>query len=322
MSDLNLQKTEGGDVQNISKKLFVFNGILVLLIILMLFLIYAASNNKKENSIQVDQIAHSTAFDKLELTSKSAYVFDLTENKTIFKKNEFVQLPLASITKLMTALVAIESIPKNSKIQIKKEFLRTEGDSGLLVGESWLLKDLLDFSLVVSSNDGVRSIASVVGAINLNTEDYNIGREEFIKRMNDKAKSMGLKQTYFINESGLDEGLSSGGYGSAIDVAKLMEYILINHPEVTEATKYLDISINSLDKTHEAKNTNKDIASIPGLLASKTGFTDMAGGNLVVAFDASMGQPFVVVVLGSSVEGRFNDVSKLVNATVEYIQQK
>jgi len=314
---LNLQKTEG-----ISRRLYVFNMVLFFLIVLMIFLIYGLLNKPVEkNTAFTDEIIPTNAFSNLDINSKSAYVFDVVQNRAVYKKDEFVQLPLASITKLMTAVTAIESVPSNSKITIKREFLELEGDSGLLANENWSMSDLLDFSLVVSSNDGMRSIASVIGAGNLGTEDYDVGRKDFIQKMNTKAKELELKQTYFINESGLDEGILSGGYGSAIDVAKLMQYMLINHPEILEATKYSNIEISSFDASHNAKNTNTDIGSIPSLIASKTGFTNMAGGNLVIAFDASIGHPFIVVVLGSSLDGRFEDVSKLVSATLEYIKE-
>ncbi len=311
----NEQKTEG-----ISLKLMIFNIILVLLIVLMFFLIYGALNKPQEK--QVDNFGEKVsagAFVDLHLSAKSAYVYDVLKNKVIFKQNEFVQLPLASITKLMMALTATELLPENSRVTIKSEFLREEGDTGLLANESWRMKDLLDFSLVVSSNDGARSIASVVGAFDLKTADYDLGRKDFILKMNTRAQELGLKQTYFINESGLDEENTSGGYGSAIDVAKLMQYILINNPNILEATKYQNISVSSLSNEHIVKNTNTDVANIPGLIASKTGYTEKAGGNLVVAFDMSIGRPIVVVVLGSTLEGRFEDVSKLVQASIDYV---
>jgi D-alanyl-D-alanine carboxypeptidase len=97
--------------------------------------------------------------------------------------------------------------------------------------------------------------------------------------------------------------------------------MLEKHPELLEATKYQTIEIDSLDKTHKAQNTNMDVDQIPGLIASKTGYTSMAGGNLVIAFDASIGRPIIVVVLGSSLDGRFTDVSKLVSASQNYISQ-
>ncbi|MFI5205966.1 MAG: hypothetical protein ACHQVK_03420 [Candidatus Paceibacterales bacterium] len=148
-----------------------------------------------------------------------------------------------------------------------------------------------------------------------------VAMADFIKQMNAEAQRIGLKETYFINESGLDEGSVSGGYGSAIDVSKMMQYILANKPEIVEDTKYPSVDIKSLNATHTAKNTNTDIGAIPGLLASKTGYTTLAGGNLVVAFDASIGRPIIVVVLGSTESGRFEDVSNLVKASLAYITE-
>lgn len=305
----------------ISKTLLAVNFIVSASIVGMVFLIYAVIHQPPKLADTSNVVAVSHAFDNVPVVAKSVYVFDVANNKVIFKKNEFAQLPLASITKLMTALTATELLPKNSHVTIKKEFLADEGDSGLLTDESWKLKDLLDFSLVVSSNDGARSIASVAGAFDLKTDDYDLGRKDFISKMNEEAKKLGLKQTYFINESGLDEGTVSGGYGSAFDISKLMQYILVNNPDLLEATKYSAINISSADKTHLATNTDTEVNNIPGLIASKTGFTDLAGGNLAVAFDSSIGRPIIVVVLGSTEEARFTDVAALVKASMNYTAQ-
>jgi|SRR3989344_2117666 len=308
--------------RTISKKLLVLDIILITAIICMVFVIYGILNKSKTNRTDsYDQETSLKIFGDVELKAKSAYVFDVVKNEVLFKKNEFVQLPLASITKLMTALTAVELLPENSRITIRKEFLREEGDTGLLSGESWRLKDLLDFSLTVSSNDGARSVASVIGAMNLDTEDYDLGRKDFVSKMNDKARELGLGQTYFTNETGLDNGVLSGGYGSAMDVGVLMKYILLNHSKILEATKYQQLEITSLGGKHIAKNTNIDVNQIPGLLASKTGYTEMAGGNLVVVFDSSIGRPIIVVVLGSTLDGRFEDISRLVRASLAYINQ-
>ncbi len=308
--------------EGISKKLLVLNGALFMSVLFMVFVISQDSSNSK-NMVRevaaVEKALNKKVFPQVSIKARSAYVYDVAKQEILFKKSELTQLPLASITKLMMALTAVSLLPEDSKIIIRKEFLGEEGDSGLLVDESWRLKDLLDFSLVVSSNDGARSIASVIGAINLKTEDFNLGRREFISKMNQKARELGLKQMYFTNENGLDVDGVSGGYGSAVDVSKMLQYIIKNHPEIIEATKYKVLKVDSLTKTHTAKNTNTGLDSIPGLIASKTGYTDMAGGNLVVAFDSSIGRPVIVVVLGSTQDGRFEDVQKLVDASLEYI---
>lgn len=314
---------DNNEQESISKKLLIFDGLIVGLIVLVIFAIYMEvirpSKDQTANAIQTT--IKNNSFESISIIAKSVYVFDVAQNKVIFEKDSNTQLPLASLTKLMMALTASDLLPKDSKITIKKEFLGEEGDSGLLVNESWELKDLLDFSLVVSSNDGARSIASVIGAFNLKTNDYDLGRKEFISMMNRKSSEIGLSQTYFINESGLDIDSFSGGYGTANDVSKLIQHMISNKPDLLEATKYQSISIDSLDKTHIANNTNKEINEIPGLIASKTGYTNQAGGNLVVAFDASIGRPIIVVVMGSTQEGRFSDIKTLVDASLEYIRQ-
>ena len=306
----------------ISKTLLTFNALLVLSIIGMIFVIYGVLHKPVKKEREPGQLIMTNAFNNIHVEAKSVYVFDIVTNKVLYEKNETAQLPLASLTKLMTALTAVELFPKDSHITVRKEFLEEEGDTGLLADESWKLKDLLDFSLMVSSNDGARSIASVVGAFDLKTTDYNLGRKDFITKMNIRAQELGFLETYFINESGLDEGSLSGGYGSTKDVAKLMQYILINRPKLLEATKYPTTTIESLNRIkHTAKNTNTDVNQIPGLLASKTGYTALAGGNLALAFDASIGRPIIVVVLGSSEKGRFTDADTLVKASLEYVRE-
>ncbi len=305
--------------QKVSKKLLLLNSMLGIGIIVVAFQIYETSVVPVQVEMEPEVVVSKVAFDTVVIEAKSAYVLDLAQNKVLYKKNELAQLPLASLTKLMTALVAVEMFPRESHITIRKEFLEEEGDTGLLPDESWRLRNLLDFSLISSSNDGARSIASAVGAFDLKTEDYDLGRKGFIEKMNTRAKELGMQESYFINESGLDVGGTSGGYGSAVDVAKLLKYILVQQPALLEATKYKTTVVDSFDKSHTIKNTNTIIESIPGLIASKTGYTDLAGGNLAVAFDASIGRPIIVVVLGSSEKGRFEDVQKLVDASLKYI---
>ena len=304
--------------QTISNGLLFFNFFLVIAILSVTFSIFTKQHEPKKVVVEKPVIIEPV-FGEVAITAKSAYVYDVLEDRVMFRKNESTQLPLASITKLMTALTALDLLPKDSNVTIRSEFLKEEGDSGLVVNESWKLGDLIDFSLVGSSNDGARSVASVIGAFELKSEDYDLGRKEFIRKMNDKAQTLGLTQTYFVNESGLDIGNTSGGYGSAVDVANLIKYILANKPEILEATTFDRIDVSSDNKKHIAKNTNKNVDSIPGLIASKTGYTSMAGGNLAVAFDAGLGHPIIVVVLGSTEDGRFEDVRKLVQESVNYL---
>jgi len=259
-------------------------------------------------------------FEGLGVEAKAAYVFDVAKGKILYAYNQDDKLPLASLTKMMTAIVATDLVPQSTVVEIEKEDIREEGDSGLLVGEKWRMSDIIDFTLTTSSNDGASAIATVAGSLGQN--EYGVSTEQakndFVDQMNAKTQEIGLLDTHFLNESGLDitENLS-GSYGTAKEVAFLMAYAIKNKSEVVDATSMNRFSVSSLNGFgHTATNTNKITANIPGLIASKTGFTDLAGGNLVVAFDAGMMHPIIVSVLGSSIDGRFDDVEKLVMAAL------
>lgn len=265
-------------------------------------------------------------FEHTIVEAKAAYVYDVADEKVLFAKNERAQLPLASVTKLMTALVASELISEDTIITIGEDSVAVDGDNGFHVDEQWKFKDLLDYTLLVSSNDGAHAIASVAGSFSTNTTESLKGKNSnqmFVDKMNQTAVSLGLTQSYFINESGLDTStLIGGGYGSARDIASLLAYIIFNRPGLLEATAYGSLNFISEDQfVYNATNTNAAIGNIPGLLASKTGYTDLAGGNLAIAFDAGINHPIVAVVLGSSFDGRFRDIEKLVDASLEELAQ-
>mgnify|MGYP001567642280 CR=1 FL=1 len=257
-------------------------------------------------------------FAGITLTAHAAYVFDAERGVPLFALHENVQLPLASLTKIMTALVAIETGEPDDTITVTGDAIALEGDQGLRQWEKWRLGDLIDLMLLSSSNDGAHAIASAVGATEGTLADADIGNA-FVRAMNQKARALSLTQTYFLNESGLDvnEGVS-GAYGSARDVARLLEYVIMRHPEIIEATRYKMLETASLKERHTAKNTNQFVENIPGLIASKTGFTDLAGGNLAIAFDAGLSHPVIVVVLGSTEKERFTDAGILIDAAMQY----
>lgn len=300
---------------------------LIGLILLVLSVVFI---NNRNNNIRTDEINHKVVenpFEKVKLVAKAGIVWDMNEKKVIFSQNSEMVLPLASITKAMTALTATDLIPEYTIVKIDSDALSEEGDSGLYADEKWKLKDLLDMSLVSSSNDGVRAIASVAGsAINIShapsTETKpETEREKFVDMMNKKAKSIGLTNTRFENENGLDKNLvESGAYGTAQDVAILFDYISRNHNSLLESTRYPELTLTSLSNiSHRISNTNTVVNEIPGLMGSKTGFTDLAGGNLVVITDIGLEGPYVIVVLGGTEESRFTDIQKLVKATEEYV---
>lgn len=257
------------------------------------------------------------------LEAKAAYVIDAVTGEVLYAQNATTSLPLASVTKLMTALTAYEQVPSSTVATIRASDIAQEGDSGLLANEHWRLKDLLDFTLLVSSNDGASALASASMAFSTSSTDAEIRKSEFVTLMNQKTQKLGLVDTYFTNESGLDvSSTTAGAYGSAKDVAALFSYILENHPEIIEATRYEKVSFTSIDDfRHLAKNTNEAVNAIPGLIGSKTGLTDLAGGNLVVGMDIDFQHPVIITVLGSSEKGRFADAEALASSTLAYFRQ-
>lgn len=245
---------------------------------------------------------------KLEATS--AFIWDVKEQRAIYNKNAGEQLPLASLTKLMTALVAMESLGDDAKVPMTLDAIAQDGPSDFADGEMLEAKGLAAFILVSSSNDGAYALAAAAGAALSGSNSPE--PETFVDAMNVRAEELGLSQTYFTNPTGLDNSeVESGGYGSARDIAFLMEFLLSNRPEIIETS--IDEQATVAGTTlHTADNTNAILSRIPGILGTKTGYTDLARGNLVVAFNAGLDHPIIVSVLGSSREGRFDDVLALV----------
>lgn len=252
-------------------------------------------------------------FGDVEVEAKSFVIYDPQTEKIIYGQDVETARPLASLTKIMTALTAAELASLNdTTVIIDENALAEDGDSGLRPYSLWKLKNLLDLTLVTSSNDGAQAIANTVSAISA---------RDFVAEMNREAVSIGLSSTNFFNVTGLD--LPSGGagaYGSPKDVAKLFAYVLKNKPELLAATRENSLMEISLENDrYYAPNTNTIINDIPGLLASKTGYTQAAGGNLAVIANLGLNRPIVFVVMGSSQAGRFRDMEKLIAKTQAYL---
>jgi len=143
--------------------------------------------------------------------------------------------------------------------------------------------------------------------------------KSFVGEMNKEADNLGMKNTYYFNETGLDQSATtSGAYGSAQDVATLFAHIIEHEPALLTATTKKEISGQTLDGAfYVATNTDGIVNQIPGVIGSKTGYTSLAGGNLVIAFDPEIGRPIVICVLGSTEQGRFEDVKTLTAATLK-----
>ncbi len=236
------------------------------------------------------------------LTARAAIIYDPVTKQILYAKDAEARLPLASLTKLMSAEAVLNSTSADESVTITKENLKPEGDWGFRVGEVWKLSDLIHFGLVASSNDAMAAASSALGS-------------SAVDQMNKRAKELGLTQTYFYNPTGLDIDIeTAGAYGSAHDVAILAASFLEQFPSEFEATAVSSVSISSPTHILEATSTAGPLLDIPGLIGAKTGYTDLAGGNLVAAVDIFLGHPLIIAVLGSTRDGRFEDVKTLITA--------
>jgi D-alanyl-D-alanine carboxypeptidase (penicillin-binding protein 5/6) len=261
---------------------------------------------------------YTDPFKNVKVKARSAFVWDITEQKILFNKNADEVLPLASVTKLMTALVAYELLDDETMVNVTIDAIKTDGDSGLSDGETFSLKDITDMVLIASSNDGAAALGAAAGnAVGSAVDPDRL----FVHAMNLRASELGLTNTRFKNATGLDiSPTEAGAYSSARDVALLMEYLIVHYPQVTRLTTTDATRIyNENGEYHEVENTNEIVDEIEGLLASKTGYTELAGGNLVVAFEAGLNRPIVAVVLGSTFNERFSDILTLTESARQLV---
>ncbi len=263
-------------------------------------------------------VDETNPFTQLNLLAKAALVIDVRDGEVLFAHGADEVLPLASVTKLMTVLLASELVGPDNLVTITAEAVAQDGDSGLLEGEVFRFSDLSDLTILTSANDGAYALAYAAG-LKLDKSDPATA---FVKAMNVRAKELNLSDTYFRNPTGLDLSEDeSGAYGTANDVAKLLTYILANQPAVLEkTTKLRGVIYNVNGQSHQVANTNTVVNAIPNLIGSKTGYTVLSGGNLAVAFDVGVGHPVVIVVLGSTHQGRLSDVLQLVEAAQSQLQ--
>lgn len=259
---------------------------------------------------------------EIEISAKAALVIDDASGKILFEKNADAKTPVASLTKLATAVAILElSDEKNylgniigkkydldKSIEVTQNAIDAEGDSAFLKkGEKIKARDLLTMMLVASSNDAATLLANDVSK----ALGYKSGMDDFAKLMNEVALHEGLNNTNFVNSTGIDE---EGGYSTAEDVVKITRKFLRDYQDTFRVTEIIELNIKSENGKidHSIKNTNKLINNLPGIIGGKTGYTDEAGESLmVVAENRPGGNKIIAVVIGAN--DRFKEMKKLVN---------
>jgi len=232
-----------------------------------------------------------------ELTAKGIIVIDPLSSVRLYEKNAASPLYPASTTKIMTSLVAMDNF-KMDDILIVPKLIDEGQDIKLVEGEKLTAESLLYALLVASANDAAETLAA----------NFPGGREAFIAKMNEKAGKLYLKETRFVNPSGIDQ---EGGYVSPFDLALLTKRALQN-PRFAQmvATERMIITDTEGLRVHEFSNINQLLGKVEGVRGVKTGFTESAGECLVTYVERD-GKKLIIVVLGS--EDRFGETKKLID---------
>jgi len=221
--------------------------------------------------------------------AKSAISIDAHTHTILHYQNGKERIAIASLTKIMTAIIVIEKIEdlENEYVTIDEEVIYTDGtkigcprsgyciSNRLQLGEEVSVQYLLEAMLMNSANDAAVALAKYVAG----------SQEEFAKMMNKKARELGLVDTHFCNPSGLDDENNPGRcYSSAYDIARIAAYSL-QYDNIWGIMKVKEKDIYSKDKLimHHIINTDILIDQIPNCLGGKTGFTYEAGKSLMMA---------------------------------------
>lgn len=233
-------------------------------------------------------------------TARAVFVEDLATDSILYQKNANVSFPIASTTKIMTALVASEYFKQNQILTVKSSATTPGSKVGLIYGENLNFRSLLYGMLLNSGNDAAYAIA----------ENYPGGILGFVSAMNKKVTELNLKNTHFDNPAGFD---SPNHYSSASDLGKITEAAL-QDSQLARIFATKETNIVSTDKkyAHQLFNLNKLLSQMTGVLGVKTGTTEGAKENLVTLIERN-NHKILLVVLGS--DDRFGETTKLIDWT-------
>lgn len=244
--------------------------------------------------------------DSLNLSSEAAILMDAESGKILYEKNTQEQLPMASMTKIMSMLLIMENIEEGN-LTYEDKVLISENASGmggsqvfLQAGEEYTVSDLLKCIAVSSANDAVVAMAEKIsGSV-----------DAFVTLMNERAKELGLENTNFANPHGLDD---ENHYSTAYDMA-VMARELLKHEDIL---KYTSIYEDYLTKPDGSQvwlvNTNRLVRFYDGVDGLKTGYTTEAGYCLTATAKKSDLRLISVVMKSPSAEARSSDTSTLLS---------
>jgi len=235
-----------------------------------------------------------------QITAKSALIYDLTSDKTIYSKNPKERLPIASLTKIMTAIIALENQKQGDNYVVNKADLVGENSMGITQGEVLNLRELLYGLILLSGNDSAEVLAG----------NFPGERPAFIKAMNEKTNALGLSDTNFTNPTGL-EG-DGQQYSTAYDLLVITKYALSKFSIFRDVASTYDYQIyqTANHKAFYLENETNLLTSYPGVKGVKTGYTPEAGLCLVTYLDYQ-GHKIIGILLNS--DNRRGDMKDLLD---------
>jgi len=261
----------------------------------------------------VERPSYPEYYNQLEnykIQAKSAISIEVNkqgEKRILFQKDIENILPIASLTKLVTAIVASEFYKDTEEINISGEAVSQLGGYGFLrIGEVLLPEELLHIMLIESSNDAAYAITEL------------IGNEGFVALMNIKANDIGMSNTHFYNPVGLDpEDMKRPeneiNHSTVSDLVKLSTYLIKNYPKILEISskEQYNLYLDNGGFHHTIFNTNELLVELDNVVGSKTGITEKAGGCLIlITENKDKTKHYINIVLNSP--DRFNDMRKLI----------
>ena len=310
---------------NLEGDFFMKNKILAIFIIFFIVMSYTLKINaiNKENTLNIERLENGNTInieeyendnedvdiekiletvsevEDLDIESKIALIYDRASGMILYEKNGNKQTPMASTTKIMTAIVVLENTNLKDEVTIDAKAAGIGGSVlGLKKNDKITVNDLLYGLMLCSGNDAAVALANYVGG----------SVEGFAEMMNKKAEELGLVNSHFVVPHGLD---NDGHYTTAYELAKMADYALkIDKFKEIVGTQTTTIYINGYAKT--ITNTNKLLGSVSGVYGVKTGFTNGAGRCLVTACKREDLDIITVIIGADTSEIRSEDTIKLI----------
>ena len=240
----------------------------------------------------------------LEVRATSVIIVDKESNKVLWQKNSDEVESIASITKLMTALVFLENNPGwETEVKINTTDYRDGGRRRIYTGEVIKVKDIFNTALIASENNAISALVRSTG----------LSEEDFVKRMNERAMYLGMSKTVFSDPTGLNPNNKS----TVEDLAKLIK-IAFSRDEISNITssKEYEFEVVNTGKKYVMENTNQLLDSYLNIRAGKTGYLEEAGHCLTSMIRGNNNKEIYIVVLGSDSQyNRFQEVKALTTWT-------